>query len=174
MTLQSVITMEDLQGAADIDSQLAAGSIMNQVLVDQDTRDEMLCDMLDIDSAMMHADPCADLISATHLTTSDVEEEVDVADEEVEQEGDGDIQGGVTSDNPDEYSEGPPRDGKLKKPLLPHEYTENTPPKKKPRRTITSPVWRHIKRLRNKALLGPMLKVGQDRLSQVLCRVYCM
>ena len=47
MTLQSVITMEDLQRAADIDSQLAAGSIMNQVLDDQETRDEMLCDMLE-------------------------------------------------------------------------------------------------------------------------------
>ena len=134
----------------------------------------MLCDMSDnmlgIDSGMMDAD----LNSATHLTASDVEEEVDVVNEELEQEGDGDIHGGATSDDPDENSEGPPRDGKLKKPLLLHEYSENTPPKKKPRRTITSPVWRHIKRLRNKALLGPMLKVGQDRLSQVLCRVYCM
>ena len=58
MTLQSVITMEDLQRAADIDSQLAAGSIMNQVLDDQETRDEMLCDMLDIDSGMME-DVCS-------------------------------------------------------------------------------------------------------------------
>ena len=49
--------------------------------------------------------------------------EVDVVDEEVEQEGDGDIHGDATSDDPDENSEGPPRDGKLKKPTpsVPHE-----------------------------------------------------
>ena len=118
-TLQSVVIMEDLQRAADIDSQLAAGSIMNQILDDQETGAEMLCDMLGIDSGMMDAD----LNSATHLTASDVEEEVDVVNEELEQEGDGDIHGGATSDDPDENSEGPPRDGKLKKPTpsVPHE-----------------------------------------------------
>ena len=76
-TLQSVVIMEDLQRAVDIDSQLAAGSIMNQILDDQETGAEMLCDMSDnmlgIDSGMMDAD----LNSATHLTASDVKEEVD-------------------------------------------------------------------------------------------------
>ena len=86
---------------------------------------------------------------------------------------DGDLQAGVTAD--DLYTpEGPPKDGKLKRPLLPHEYSDNTPVPKKRNRKNTSTVWqKNIKRLRKEALLGPILKVGQDSPSQVFC-IACM
>lgn len=77
------------------------------------------------------------LFNTTHLTGSDVEGDVDDVDAEVEQEGDGDIQAGVTADD-FETPEGPPKDGKLKKPLLSHEYSDNTPRKKKLCRALTS------------------------------------
>ena len=83
---------------------------------------------------------------------------------------DGNLQAGVTADDLD-TPEGPPKDGKLKRPLLPHEYSDNTPVPKKRNRKITSTVWRTIKRLRNEALLGAILKVGQVKMERVWQRM---
>ena len=80
------------------------------------------------------------------------------------------LQAGVTADDPD-TPEGPPKDGKLKRTLLSHEYSDNTPVPKKRNRKITSTVWRTIKRLRNEALLGAILKVGQVKMERVWQRM---
>ncbi len=52
--------------------------------------------------------------------------------------------------------------GKLHAPLLAHQMSENTPPHKKRRQTSISVVWAICKRVRDPALLGPIVRRALD------------
>jgi hypothetical protein len=74
-------------------------------------------------------------ISAWHVTGIDCEEELQGEDE-------ADL-------------EKLPGDSKLQQDLLSHQYGDNTPSKERSR-TLRSPVWNTVKRIKDKALLGPV------------------
>lgn len=81
-------------------------------------------------------------ISASHLTESDCEEELHGEEDEAD-------------------LEKLPGDGKLQHDLLSHQYGHNTPSKKRSR-TPRSAVWNTVKRIKDKALLGPVLRQSDD------------
>lgn len=81
-------------------------------------------------------------ISASHLTESDCEEELHGEEDEAD-------------------LEKIPGDGKLQHDLLSHQYGHNTPSKKRSR-TPRSAVWNTVKRIKDKALLGPVLRQSDD------------
>ena len=81
-------------------------------------------------------------ISASHLTESDCEEELHGEEDEAD-------------------LKKLPGDGKLQHDLLSHQYGHNTPSKKRSR-TPRSAVWNTVKRIKDKALLGPVLRQSDD------------